>query len=248
MDKFRKKPDNVEYLALRLRDKKQNGGKESLLAEIVGFGIDNLGSSERDTLKEILNTVRPKNGQTLLDDYSKNSTDSEETRIETSFYLQDFRDATQYYDSEDSSKLGRKIRFMNELRKKSDNVKFLALRLCNKEKNDDKKSLLTEIVGFGIENLRYSEQDTLIKILDETYTIDRREQTLLDYYSENSTDPKETKAKTLFDFREFRDVKRYYNPEDTKSNLTRKIWFVEETMEKHPNQAILKKMMIKNLY
>ena len=231
-------PGQIGCLVPYLCDKKQNGGQKSLLAEIVDFGINNLKPSVQTDLKDILTTAYTEDGQTLLDDYIKNSTELGGIKEKTLFYLQDFQDAGPYYSPEDTkSKLTKKIRFMNELRKKPDNAEYLALCLRDKKENDNQKSLLAEIVGFGIGNLRSSERNTLIKILKETYTIDGREQTLLDDYSENSTDSEKIKAETLFYLQEFQDVTQYYNSEYTKSKLARKIWFMEETMKKHLDQT-----------
>ena len=189
-------PGQIGCLVPYLCDKKQNGGQKSLLAEIVGFGINNLKPSDQDTLKEILNTVRTKNGKTLLDDYSKNSTDSEEIKAETSFYLRDFQYVTQYYDPEDTkSKLAKKIRFMNELRKKPDNAEYLALCLCSKKQNGGQKSLLAEIVDFEINNLGSSERGILTGIPNAVYT-KNGQTTLLDYYNQNSTDSEKTRIET----------------------------------------------------
>ena len=78
-----------------------------------------------------------------------------------------------------------KIRFMNELRKTLDNAKYLASYLCNKEENDNQKSLLAEIVDFRINNLEYSERVILTDILN---TVRTENGTLLNYYSQNSKD------------------------------------------------------------
>ena len=95
----------------------KNGGQKSLLAEIVGFGIDNLEPSEQNTLKKILKTVCTENGQTtLLDFYSKNSTDSGRIEAETSFCLLEFQNIGRYYSPEGTkSKLTDKIRLMQKI-------------------------------------------------------------------------------------------------------------------------------------
>ena len=244
MNELKEKPDNAKYLASYLCNKEENDNQKSLLAEIAIFGIYNLESSDQDTLKKIFNekyTIDERE-QTLLDYYSQNSKDSGETRIETLFYLQEFQYVGRYYNykPEDiKSKLTHKIWFMEDtMNKHSDQKRYLVPYLCDIGKNGGQKSLLAEIAIFGIYNLESSDQDTLKKIFNEKYTIDEREQTLLDYYSQNSKDSGETRIETLFYLQEFQYVGRYYNykPEDIKSKLTHKIWFMEDTMNKHSDQ------------
>ena len=146
---------------------------------------------------------------TLLDYYSENLTDSEEIKGKTLFYIQEFRDVDRYYDPEDTEdKLTNKICFMQRImnKKHPDQTRCLVPYLCDKKQNGGKESLLAEIVDFGIDNLEYSERDTLKKILNETYTIDGHEQTLLEHYNQRSKDSREIKEKTLAQLQNFLGV------------------------------------------
>ena len=157
-----KHSDEKEYLVPYLCDKKQNGGKESLLAEIVDFGIHNLEYSERDTLTDIFHATYTidEYEQTLLNYYSQNSKDSEEIKEKTLFYLRTKKELEEKF-----------LTLRGFILNSPDDQKDFVSYLCNKEENDNQKSLLAKIVDFGIDNLESSEQDTLKKILNETYTI-----------------------------------------------------------------------------
>ena len=227
MNKLRKEPDNAEYLAHYLCDKEENDDQKSLLAEIAGFGINKLGSSEQNILKNILNTVCIGNGQTLLDYYSKKSTDSEGIKKETLNKLQNFLEVGPRDKLKSMAEaLEKKLAFAQRLAPGySDKLGYSPSYLCDKKENGGQKSLLAEIVEFEINNLEFSKQMLLKKILSNTTKCSGKWWTLLDYYSENSTDPEEIKGKTLFYIQEFQYVSSKGNPRNTKEKLEKKLMF-----------------------
>ena len=226
MNKLTKTPDNAEYLALYLCNKEENNNQKSLLAEIAGFGINKLGSSEQDILIGILNTVRTENG-TLLDYYRQNSKDSEEIKAETLNKLQNFLEVGPKDKLKNMKEtLEEKLAFAQRLAPGySDKLGYSPSYLCNKEQNGNQKSLLAEIVEFEINNLEFSKQMLLKKILSNTTKCSEKWWTLLDYYSKNSTDSEEIKGKTLFYIQEFQYVNLKGNPRNTEEKLEKKLMF-----------------------
>ena len=186
----------------------KNGGQKSLLAEIVGFGIDNLGSSERDTLKKILDETYTidERKQTLLEYYNQRSKDSKEIKAETLNKLQNFlgvgpKDKPKNMKEELEKRL---INFQEVVHKHPDQPICFALFFCSGALNGGQQSLLAEIVDFEIDNLGSSGQKALKNILN-TARINNG-QTLLDYYSKKSTDSREIKEKTLNKLQNFLGV------------------------------------------
>ena len=228
MNKLTKTPDNAKYLVSYLCDKEENDNQKSLLAEIAGFGINKLGSSEQNILKNILNTVCAGNGQTLLDYYSENSKDLEEIKKETLNKLQNFLEVGPRDKLKNMKEtLEEKLAFAQRLAPGySDQLGYSPSYLCNKEQNGNQKSLLAEIVEFEINNLEFSKQMLLKKILIDTTKCSGEWWTLLDYYSEKSTDSKEIKGKTLFYIQEFQYVNLKDDPpRNIKEKLDKKLMF-----------------------
>ena len=228
MNKLTKTPDNAKYLVSYLCDKEENDNQKSLLAEIAGFGINKLGSSEQNILKNILNTVCAGNGQTLLDYYSENSKDLEEIKKETLNKLQNFLEVGPRDKLKNMKEtLEEKLAFAQILAPGySDELGYSPSYLFEKEQNGNQKSLLAEIVEFEINNLEFSKQMFLKKILIDTTKCSEKWWTLLDYYSEKSTDSEEIKGKTLFYIQEFQYVNLKDDPpRNIKEKLDKKLMF-----------------------
>ena len=117
--------------------------------EFISFGIYKLESSEQDTLKKIFNEKYTIGGceQTLLDFYSKNSRDPEKIQKETLFYLREFQDVYQSYDSADTkSKLVKKIQFMKKtIDEHPKQTRYLVPYLCDMGKNGGRKKWWSKI-------------------------------------------------------------------------------------------------------